>query len=259
MNVFIFLRKRAPAPAARSARPPDDVDRSLPLLPSSGSGLARERVPPAAARGWALSMSERNVISLQTQRRARGLALDDAVIAVLVLIAVEAMMFFGMLSAFFLTRASAGAEWPPSGQPWFGTGQMALNSVALVASGALVVRAGRLWLNPGARVGPTLLAAIALGAFFLFFQGFAWLPQLRAGLPLLASHHGKFFCMITGMHAAHALGGLVLLGLVWLRLAPLRDDGEARGAVRRGTFSAVRALWYFVVALWVVLYACLYR
>lgn len=203
-------------------------------------------------------MGERNVISLQTQRRARGVALDDAVIAALVLIAVEAMMFFGMLAAFFVTRASAGATWPPAGQPWFGAGQTALNSVALAGSGALVVRAGRLWQHPGVRVGPWLLAAIALGAFFLFFQGLAWLPQLREGLPLLASHHGKFLCMIMGMHAAHTLGALTLLGVVWLRLAPLRDDVEARGAVRRGTFSAARILWYFAVALWGVLLACLF-
>lgn len=204
-------------------------------------------------------MSGRNVISLESQRRARGVAIDNAVVTALVVVAVEAMMFLGMVAAFFVTRASVGAGWPPSGQPWFGTGEALLNSAALVASGALVVRSGRVWQNPRARVGPTLFAAITLGAFFLFFQGVAWVPLIREGHPVLASHHGKFFCMIIGMHAGHTVGALALLALVWLRLAPLRDDLEAKGAVRRGTFSAVRILWYFAVALWPLLYLCLYH
>jgi heme/copper-type cytochrome/quinol oxidase subunit 3 len=104
-----------------------------------------------------------------------------------------------------------------------------------------------------------LVTAIALGSFFLFFQGVVWFNLLRDGLDLTSSHHGKFFCIIVGTHAAHVLGSLVFLGVVWLRLKPFRDDeAPTRGALSRSAFSGARICWYFAVGIWPVLYVCLY-
>ena len=204
------------------------------------------------------SVSGQNVVRLDPSRGSLRPAVADIVIAMIVLVVVETMMFVGMVSAFLLTRAAAGGAWPPDGQPWFPWGETILNTAALLASGALVFRAGRAWRNPEARVGPLLLAAIALGAFFLFFQGVVWVGLIRGGLELTSSHHGWFFCLIVGMHAATAIGALAFLSFAWLRLRPFRDDVHPHGSLSSGTFSAARILWYFAVGTWPVLCLFLY-
>lgn len=202
---------------------------------------------------------ERNVILLRPQRRTRGIAADPGMLAAVVLVVIEALLFAGLVSAFLLTRAAAAAAWPPADQPWFPLGEAVINTVALLASGALVFRAARTWENPEARIAPMLFAAILLGAFFLFFQGVVWLRLIREGLSLTSSHPGRFFCLINGLHAAHTVGALALLGLAWLRLEPLRDDGvRSRERMWGSAFSAARIPWYFAVGSWPVLYLSLY-
>ncbi len=204
-------------------------------------------------------MSGRNVISLDPNRRVRSAVVEDGAIALLVFAAFEAMMFVGMVSVFMITRAAAGGAWPPAGQPRLPLEETAVNTAALLVSGALVFLAAHAWEKREARVGPLLVAAIALGAFFVFFQGIEWVALIRQGLALTSSQHGNFFCLIVGMHAANVLGGLIFMGVAWLRLKPLRDDGEPRGSLSGSAFLAARILWYFVVGVWPVLYLCLYR
>lgn len=189
---------------------------------------------------------------------APGPVVAVPVIAVAVIVIAVALMLAGMVITFLLTRATAGDPWPPAGQPWFPAGETILNSAALLASGALVFRASLAWQNPESRIGPQLLAAISLGAFFLFFQGVVWLGAIQQGLDPTPSHHGKFFCLIMGMHAATVLGGLIFLGFAWLRLQPLRDDVPPHGSLQASTFKAARILWYFAVGSWPVLCLLLY-
>ncbi len=195
-------------------------------------------------------MSGQNVIPLHPKRRARRAVIEDGAIAMLVFVIVEAMMFAGLVSAFMLTRAAAGGAWPPAGQPRLPLEETAINTAALLVSGALVFLAARAWEKREARIGPLLLAAIALGAFFVFFQGIEWVALIRQGLTLTSSQHGNFFCLIVGMHGANALGALIFMGVAWLRLK--------RGSLSSSAFSAARILWYFVVGVWPVLYLCLY-
>ena len=204
-------------------------------------------------------MSNQNVISLRPHQRARKFAIDLGMVSMLIIVFAEAMVFIGMVAAFMLTRAVEGTVWPPVDQPWFPLGETAINTAALLASGALVFRAARTWDDPEARIGPLLLSAIALGSFFLFFQGVVWFKLIRDGLSLMSSHHGQFFCLIVGVHAGHVLGALAFLGVVWVRLKPFRDeDIPPRGALSRSAFSAARISWYFAVGSWPVLWLCLY-
>lgn len=214
--------------------------------PWTGSGEGGHRV------------SEEKIVRLQPYRGLRKLPLAVPVAATLLVVAFVALMLVGMVSAFLLTRSAAGGSWPPAGQPWFPAGEAILNSIALLASGALVFRASLVWRDPQARIGPHLFAAICLGAFFLFFQGVVWVGVIRQGLDLTSSHYGKFFCLIMGLHAATVLGGLVFLGFAWRRLHPLRDDVPPHGDLQTSTFTAARILWYFAVASWPVLSLLLY-
>ncbi len=203
-------------------------------------------------------MSGPNVIPLDPSRRSQSAVVENGTIAVLVFVVFEAMMFAGMVSVFLLTRAATTGAWPPAGQPWFPPQETAINTAALLVSGVLVFMAARAWEKREARVGPLILAAITLGAFFVFFQGVVWLALIRQGLALTSSPPGIFFCFTVGLHGANALGALIFMGFAWLRLKPLRDDEESRGSLGSSTFSAARILWYFVVGVWPLLYLCLY-
>ena len=195
-------------------------------------------------------MSGQNVVRLHPKRPARRAVDENGAIATLVFVIVEAMMFAGLVSAFMLTRAAAGGTWPPAGQPRLPLAETAVNTAALLVSGGLVFLAARAWEKREARIGPLLLAATALGAFFVFFQGMEWVALIRQGLTLTSSQPGNFFSLIVGMNGAHALGALIFMGVAWLRLK--------RGSLSSSAFSATRILWYFAVGVWPVLYLCLY-
>jgi len=195
-------------------------------------------------------MSGQNVIPLHPNRRAPSAIVEDSAIAMLVFVIIEAMMFTGLVSAFLLTRTVADGAWPPAGQPRLPLAETAVNTAALLVSGALVFLAARAWGKREAWTGPLLLAAIALGALFVFFQGMEWVALIRQGLTLPSSQPGNFFSLIVGMHGAHALVALIFMGVAWLRLK--------RGSLSSSAFSAARILWYFVVGVWPVLYLCLY-
>ncbi len=208
-------------------------------------------------------MSGRNVIALDQNRRARRPFPDQSLIALLVFLIFDAMILAGMIGAFILTRAAAGAAWPPAGEPWFPPEMMAINTATLLGSGGLVFLAARaLKKQRQARIGPLLLGAIVLGSFFVFFQGALWIGLIRQGLSLSSSPQGDLFCLIVVTHGAHVVAAVIFLGVVRLRLEPILDDefGPRRSlSTNNTTFSAARLLWYFTVGVWPILYLCLYR
>jgi heme/copper-type cytochrome/quinol oxidase subunit 3 len=91
---------------------------------------------------------------------------------------------------------------------------------------------------------------MGLGAFFVAFQGYEWISLIRQGLSLTSSNHGSFFYLIVGMHGLHAIAGLVALGRSAFELR--------RGRLTPSSFVAIQVFWYFVVALWPVLYFMVY-
>jgi heme/copper-type cytochrome/quinol oxidase subunit 3 len=145
----------------------------------------------------------------------RGPVVENAVLGTVLFCVVEAMLFAGLISAHTIVKSNA-IEWPPPGQPRL----------------PVAVR--------------PMAAAIALGAFFVGFQGWEWLGLLREGLTLTSSQHGSFFYLIVGMHAAHAVAAIGALAWAWRRLVDLR--------LSSGAFGATAVFWYFVVAVWPVLY-----
>lgn len=167
----------------------------------------------------------------------------------LIFVIVEAMLFAGLISAFTIVRASAIA-WPPPGQPRLPVEATLLNTLALIASGGLLLLAHRAFGREASRARMPMLGAILLGAFFVLFQGAEWIALIGQGLTLTSSPHGSFFYLIVGMHAAHAVAGLIVLVQAWLLLR--------REALAPGRFYAAQLFWYFVVGLWPMLYARVY-
>jgi cytochrome c oxidase subunit 3 len=176
----------------------------------------------------------------------------SAVIATLIFVVTELMLFAGFMSAFTITRAAYNT-WPPIGQPRLPATETLINSAALLASGVVLFFANRAFVrgaDAARRAQHLLLTSLLLGLFFVGFQGMEWLALLREGLTMTSSNHGAFFYLIVGTHALHAVAAIIALGIVYVRML--------RGRLAHSTFLATQVFWYFVVGVWPMVYLRVY-
>jgi cytochrome c oxidase subunit 3 len=179
--------------------------------------------------------------------------LNNARLAVIMLLAAELMFFAGLIGAFLVFRLSA-TVWPPPFQPRLPLGATGVNSLILLFSALTMhwaVTAGR------AAVTSTLVRQLTftalLGALFLLIQGYEWVQLVHFGLTTSSSVYGGLFYTLIGAHGAHVFGGLIWLMIVCWQ--------AKRGRFTKKNFIGVqtaRMYWTFVVALWPVLYGLVY-
>jgi cytochrome c oxidase subunit 3 len=177
--------------------------------------------------------------------RPRTPIVPSAVLAMLIFVVTEIMLFSGFVSAYTIMRGSA-VIWPPPGQPRLPVLETAFNTLLLLASGGVLYLARRRFRisQPAART--PLFVAIVLGGAFVLLQGREWVSLLAQGLTLRSSALGSFFYLIVGFHALHAVVALGILVWTWRRLS--------LGAIPPTTLAAAEIFWYFVVGVWPVLY-----
>ena len=179
----------------------------------------------------------------------RERVLPNGVLGMLIFLLTEAMLFAGLISAFLIIRSQA-IVWPPPGQPRLPVEETAVNTAALLASGIALYFARRVFRRDPTQALRPLGLSIALGLFFVVFQGFEWAALLAQGLTMQTSSMGSFFYLIIGIHALHAIAAIGLLVHVFLKLR--------RGWLSSALLATSEVLWYFVVGVWPVLYLVVY-
>lgn len=176
------------------------------------------------------------------ERRA---AVPNVVLGTMVFILTEAMFFAGFISAYAINRTAASV-WPPPDQPRLPIEATGVNTVVLLLSAAALWYAGRAHARDARAARWPTLAALAMGVFFVVFQGVEWSHLLGLGMTLTATTYGSFFFLIVGAHAVHVVFAVIVLGALTVRLF--------QGTLTQDAFWAGRLYWYFVVLLWPVLY-----
>ena len=173
-------------------------------------------------------------------------------IAMIVVIAGESMLFAGLIGMYLVFRLSR--PWPPADLPRLPLGMTTLNTLVLFASTFPMTRALRA-VRRNDR--PTLVRALALtallGTTFLAVQGLEWVRLVRHGLTLGSSMYGAAFYTLIGCHGVH-----VLVAVLWLVVTAVL---AARGVFRASRHAALEMCaiyWYFVCALWLVLFPLVY-
>jgi len=171
-------------------------------------------------------------------------------LGMIVFLAAVTMLFAACIVAYVVIRLRA-ETWPPPGSPglpatlWLSTG------LALACSVAIQAALGAVRRDDQGRFRRWLLAATALGLLFVASQSWSWLQVM--GEAAFRTHlYGFTFVMLTGLHGAHVLGGIVGLVVVWLL--------ARRGSYSRGRDSGVRncaIYWHYLTAVWLVLLALL--
>jgi heme/copper-type cytochrome/quinol oxidase subunit 3 len=179
--------------------------------------------------------------------------IDNATLAMVIVLAGEIMFFTGMISAFLVSRAGFPV-WPPPDQPRLAPASTALNTVILLLSGPTMLLAARAVSGEKRRAARLWLwGTLLLGSTFVALQGVEWTRLISYGLTSTSSLYGAFFYMIVGAHAVHALVGLVVIG------AAAAFGIRRPSQIARQRFVRVAAIyWIFVVALWPILYVCVY-
>lgn len=164
-------------------------------------------------------------------------------------------MFFGASVIIYLVVRFTHQPWPPPGFPklpsslWFSTIAIALTSLTVHGAVKAARKGDRVALQ--GNLALTLLLAVS----FLVLQAYAsWdiFRQLTSPFERDAVYL-KMFYVMTGLHAAHVLGGLGPLAFVTVK--------AFMGRYTRRNISGIRATaiyWHFLDVVWCVLFTMLY-
>jgi heme/copper-type cytochrome/quinol oxidase subunit 3 len=193
-----------------------------------------------AARAWVSAASIRDLPIDQ----ARG------TVAMGWFIVSEAMVFLGLFFSYYYLGHDQ-PRWPIDDPPALGlpTAMVAVLCLSCIAlwSGGWRLRRGR---ELSARIA--LLLTILLGCGFLVLNALDYRSQTMLSRPTENSYTSIFY-LIEGIHAAHLILGLLFLLYTALlpRLGPTEKPPH-------GSYRNVAMYWYFVSAVWVVMYAVLF-
>jgi cytochrome c oxidase subunit 3 len=182
------------------------------------------------------------------ERAVRGTS--SPVMGMVLFVAGEAMFFATLFGIYFSVRASAGA-WPPRS---IGVPELPVPTAltAILISSSVVLQFGIRAIRRG-RLGAfrSLLGlTILLGLCFLALQVYDY-SRLTFGI-----HDGIYpslFYVMTGLHMAHVVGGVVLLSLVMGQAVTDQISTERHEPVEAATIY-----WHFVDIVWLGLYTAFY-
>ena len=179
--------------------------------------------------------------------------ISSAMLAVMMLIASEMMLFSGLIGTFLVYRMQS-AFWPPPALPRLPIAVTWVNTFVLLSSALTMTLALRAVHQSRQRLTRRyLLATLALGVTFLAVQGSEWVRLVGHGLKLSSGSYGSFFYLLIGCHGAHVTAGVICLAyVVW---SAFRGRYNARNSAG---IELCAVYWYFVCAVWPVLFVLVY-
>jgi cytochrome c oxidase subunit III len=155
------------------------------------------------------------------------------------------MMFAGLTSAFVVRRAAG---------MWL---EFQLPNVFLYSTIVILVSSVTMHLSySGFKAGNEsryklfLIATAILGFVFVALQFSGWLALTNMGVTITTNPSSSFVYIISGLHAAHVLGGVAAIGFALIQAYVLPYKPTEK---RRKRFNLVVNYWHFVDLLWVYL------
>jgi cytochrome c oxidase subunit 3 len=179
--------------------------------------------------------------------------ISSAMLAVMMVIASEMMLFSGLIGTFLVYRMSS-AFWPPPYLPRLPIAVTWVNTFVLLLSAVTMTLALRAVHRSSQRLTRRyLLATLALGVTFLAVQGSEWVRLVAHGLTMSSSMYGGTFYLLIGCHGAHVTAGVIWLAcVVWFAMGGRYNARNAHG------IELCAVYWYFVCAVWPLLFGLVY-
>ena len=161
------------------------------------------------------------------------------------------VLFVASLVSYVVIRARA-ESWPPAGMPPLPWGLWVSTGILLGCSVGVHVALRSARRDRQAALVASLLITTLLGLCFLASQGFNWFVLVTGLAGHLRSLYAFTFYMLTGLHAAHVIGGLILLGVVTLKAFGGLYSAQYHPGVK---YAAM--YWHFLDVVWLVMFAAL--
>jgi cytochrome c oxidase subunit 3 len=161
------------------------------------------------------------------------------------------MLFGASLIGYMVVRLRAPV-WPPPGMPrlpdalWISTVIIVISSFTMNSA----VRAAREDRQGTVRVA--MILTTLLGVLFLLSQTVNWFSLAAASLTAGTNLYGFTFYVLTGLHAAHVIGGVIPLTVVSVRAW----QGRYSAAFHPGV-EYCAMYWHFLAVVWLVMFALL--
>ena len=156
------------------------------------------------------------------------------------------MMMFAAFTSAYIVRQAAG-NWLEFRLPdlFFYNTIVILMSSVMLHSSYLSFKRGNVSLSRG-----LLVIALILALAFLVWQYQGWLALQSIGVELTTNPSGSFVYVISGVHAAHVIGGItaLIIAVIHAFWLPYRATPG-----RKLRFEMTLTYWHFLGFLWVYL------
>ncbi len=163
----------------------------------------------------------------------------------------ETMFFASLFFAWYYLRVTSGATWPPTGTEQPPLLPAVVNTVITLFSGFTMWYANRAIARDDKR---GLIVGVAASAVLgLLFMAVQVVEFAELGRMAQQDAYGSMFIIVLFFHVARVLIGVGLMGLVLMRAALGQFSSRRRLMVQGATWY-----WYFIVAVWLVVFVVLY-
>ncbi|OGX27866.1 MAG: hypothetical protein A2787_04205 [Omnitrophica WOR_2 bacterium RIFCSPHIGHO2_01_FULL_48_9] len=180
--------------------------------------------------------------------------LYNAKMGIWLFLASEVMLFGALFSSYILLRIGA-VDWP-HGSTLLSVPIGTFNTIVLITSSVTMVFAwASLKEENLARFKLFLGLTILLALTFLVVKGFEYNAKFSHHLfPRTSTYMAIYFTM-TGLHAIHVIGGIIVNSYLWGPGAVMWKEDPARFTNR---IEVAGLYWHFVDLVWIFLFPVMY-
>jgi len=176
-------------------------------------------------------------------------------------LASEVMLFGALFSSYVLLRVGAPetgpAAWPSHEETHLSWKIGGFNTLVLIVSSVTMVMAwAALKMNDFAKGRMYLLATVGLALLFVGVKlAFEYIPKWHHGYRPATSNFFGLYYTLTGLHALHIIGGVVVISFfIGPGSALWRKDPE----YYTNRIECTGLYWHFVDLVWIFLFPVLY-
>ena len=176
-------------------------------------------------------------------------------LGVLLFLAALTVLFGATIAGYLFVRSQA-PTWPPPGSPAVPMASLWLSTLLiLLISGTSHWALRSIRWGRDRRLRLALVLTIVLAVLFLANQARNW-QNVRATIVPVGSHaqtYAAVFYLLTGTHALHVVGGLVLLAIVTRKAF----RGDYTSAYHAGVrYNAM--YWHFLDGVWLMMFGTMF-
>ena len=184
----------------------------------------------------------------------RDTGLTNGKIGIWLFLASEVMLFGALFASYILIRTGA-PSWP-RGATILNVPLATFNTIVLISSSVTMVMAwASLKMNNFSKFRMHLGITILLAVAFLVIKYFEYAEHLETGMGPWHSTFLAIYFTMTGLHALHIIGGIVVNSYLWGPGAAMWKSEPVRFTNR---IEIAGLYWHFVDLVWIFLFPMLY-